>query len=144
MKWILGCAAGLLLLCSCEGVLPPNIPNVPVDQTIFIFDPEYAALQGVGGYAELPGGSRGIIVFRVSIDRFNAYEMHCPYESSGSCGRVTPDENGLMLVDRDCDGDGCGSAFNIIDGSVVNGPSVYPLVQYKVILSGQGLLRVYN
>jgi hypothetical protein len=135
---------GWLMLLGCTGVLPPNIPNVPVDQTIFIFDAQYAALQGVGGYAELPGGSRGILVFRVSIDRFNAYEMHCPYESSGTCGRVRPDDTGLFLVDDDCGGDGCGSRFNIIDGSVVSGPSFYPLVQYQVVLSGQGILRVFN
>jgi len=129
---------------SCGEFRPPNIPIVPVDFTIFLFDPDFVNLQGVGGWVEVPGGSRGIIVFRAGLNRFNAYERHCPWEQTGECGQVGFDENQLFLECNACPGESCASRYNPIDGSLVNGPSTYPLFQYRTQFDGQAMLRVFN
>lgn len=142
----------LLCLClffpltwTCTPQYPPNIPQVQVDITLFLGDPFLVNLQGVGGSVEIPGGSRGILLYRASIDQFNAYELHCPYAHTDACGKVHPDQSGLFLVDDSCDtGAGCGSRFNIINGQVEAGPATYPLVQYNTNFDGQATLRIFN
>lgn len=115
-----------------------------VDITINIFDSQFVNLQAVGGSAYVNGGSRGIVLYRVSIDQFNAYERHCPYDTENLCGKVTLDSNGLYLVDDDCGGLGCGSRFNIINGTNVDGPAIYPLLQYNAAYDGGALVRIFN
>ena len=139
---------GLILLVfgfsGCQKQYPVNIPYVSFDYTINIFDPAFVSLQGVGGSVFIDGGSRGLIIYRVSIDQFNAYERHCTYDSENPCGKVDFDTSGIILVDNDCSGAGCGSKFNIIDGSVLNGPAQYPLIQYNTSFDGMAMLRVFN
>lgn len=132
------------LLAGCKYQNPANIPHVDVDITINIFEQQYIDLQGVGGIAYVSGGSKGIVVYRVSIDQFNAYERHCPYDTENPCGKVSLDNNELYLVDNDCSGGGCGSRFNPINGSNVDGPAIYPLLQYNTAFDGGALLRIYN
>jgi hypothetical protein len=129
---------------GCQRQYPVNIPYVSFDFTINILDPTYVNLQGVGGSVIIPGGSRGIVVYRVSIDQFNAYERHCTYDCNNACGKVDYDSSGIVLVDNDCGGAGCGSKFNLIDGSVLNGPAQYPLIQYTTSFDGMAMLRIYN
>jgi len=129
---------------GCTKQYPVNIPYVTFDFTINILDPTYVNLQGVGGSVIIPGGSRGIVIYRVSIEQFNAYERHCTHDTDNPCGKVDYDSSGIILVDNDCSGSGCGSKFNIIDGSVLNGPAVYPLIQYTTQFDGMAMLRVYN
>jgi len=134
----------MISLSGCQRQYPVNIPFVRFDYTINILDPAYVNLQGVGGSVFIDGGSRGIVIYRVSIDQFNAYERHCTYNCDNPCGKVSFDSSGIVLVDNDCGGSGCGSKFNVIDGSVVNGPAQYPLIQYTTSFDGQAILRVYN
>jgi hypothetical protein len=141
---ILGLLLVMLSLSGCQRQYPVNIPYVKFDYTINIMDPAYVNLQGVGGSVFIPGGSRGLIIYRVSIEQFNCYERHCTYNSDNPCGKVSFDSSGIVLVDDDCGGSGCGSKFNIIDGSVANGPAQYPLIQYTTSFDGITMLRVYN
>jgi len=134
----------ILSLTGCQRQYPVNIPFVRFDYTINILDPYYANLQGVGGSVFIEGGSRGILIYRVSIEQFNAYERHCTYNSDDPCGKVSFDQSGIVLVDDDCGSSGCGSKFNVIDGSIVNGPAQYPLIQYNTQFDGQAILRVFN
>ena len=130
---------------GCQKQYPVNIPYKTFDFTLNVLDPAYVNLQGVGGSVFIDGyGSRGLIIYRVSIDQFNAYERHCTYDSQNACGKVGLDSSGIMLVDNDCGGAGCGSKFNIIDGSILNGPAQYPLIQYTTSFDGMSMLRVYN
>lgn len=129
---------------GCQRQYPVNIPYITFDYNINILEPAYVDLQGVGGSVFIPGGSRGIVIYRVSIEQFNAYERHCTYDCDNPCGKVDYDSSGIVLVDSDCGGSGCGSKFNIIDGSVLNGPAQYPLIQYATTFDGMAMLRVYN
>lgn len=135
-------AVGSLLFIHC-GQHPANIPNVPIDITISTFVPQFISLQAVGGWAYLNGGSRGLILYRASIDQVNCYERHCPYDTENPCGKVSVDSNGLFLVDNDCYGEACGSRFSLINGSVVDGVAIYPLKQYNTSFDG-ALIRVFN
>jgi len=134
----------LISFSGCSKQYPVNIPFVSFDYTINILDPAYVNLQAVGGSVFIDGGSRGIIIYRVSIEQFNAYERHCTYDTDNACGKVSFDSIGIVLVDDDCSGSGCGSKFNIIDGSVSNSPATYPLIQYTTSFDGMSMLRVYN
>lgn len=140
-SWILLLLAGCVMM-QC-GQYPANIPYVPIDITINTFEPQFISLQAVGGWAYLNGGSRGLILYRASIDQVNCYDRHCPYNTENSCGKVSIDSTGLFLVDNDCFGGGCGSRFSLINGSVVDGVAIYPLKQYKTTLDG-ALIRVFN
>lgn len=122
---------------------PANIPYVPIDITISTFDPQFVSLQAVGGWAYVNGGSRGLILYRASIDQVNCYERHCPYDTENPCGKVSVDSTGLFLIDNDCYGEGCGSRFSLINGSVVDGVAIYPLKQYNTSFDG-ALIRVFN
>lgn len=133
----------LFLFWRCGNYHPSNIPNVPVDITLSIYEAQFVDLQAVGGYAYVNGGSRGIILYRASINRINAYERHCPYNTEDPCGVVSLDSSEIKLIDYGCDGNGCGSQFNIINGQVLNGPAVYALLQYNTSFDG-AILRVYN
>jgi len=131
-------------LSGCKPILPEHIPYVPIDKTIYLFDPEFVNLQGVGGAAYVNAGSKGLVVYRVSMNQFNVYERHCPYYSGDGCGMVSFDESGLYLVDNDCFGQGCGTIYSLINGTVVQGPSTFPLVKYNCQFDGGVILRIYN
>lgn len=132
------------LMTGCHKQYPVNIPYKTFDVTINVLDPSFVNLQGVGGSAYIDAGVRGIVIYRVSIEQFNAYERNCTYDCTNACGKVSLDTSGILLVDNDCGGSGCGSKFNIIDGSVLNGPAQYPLIQYTTSFDGMSMLRIYN
>lgn len=116
------------------------VPNIPFDITIDINLPSYYALTGVGGYAYVIGGSRGIIVYRRSIEEFVAFDRHSPEDPEATCPNpLYPDpDNFLTLIDS------CSSAkFSLYDGSPMSG-SEYGLRQYQTQFNGTNLVRIYN
>lgn len=127
----------LPLLVGCDNYDNP-IPRVPVDFTIYPNDITYYRLNTYGGYEYLTGGVNGIIVYRLDEWTFFAYDRACPYdfEEADSWLYVAPD--GLRLVDSLC-----GSTFNILDGSVLSGPSRWPARKYNTRFDGMRL-RIYG
>ncbi len=124
--------------CNKNKIHP--VPDIPFDITIDINLPSYNALIGVGSYAFVNGGSRGIIVYRRNIDEFVAFDRHSPVDLNGTCPEpLYPDpDNFLMLIDS------CGPAkFSLFDGSPVEG-SEFGLRQYQTIYNGTNLVRIYN
>lgn len=114
------------------------IPDVRVNESLLLNQPQYFPLGVVGGWMYVNGGSKGIIVYRYSIDEFRAYERHSPYRSDETCSKVDVDSLDLIAVER-CDS----SKFVLSDGSVLEGPAEVPLKQYQTILEGQ-VLRITN
>lgn len=123
---------------GCSKDKNSNIPLVNVNLTIYTNDPAFNIISVPGGWTYVNGGSRGIIIFRVSNDQFNAYDRHCTYDSSNSCALVSVDVTNIVGLD-DC----CGSKFLLNDGSVTNGPASLPLKQYQTSFDGQ-VLRIFN
>jgi nitrite reductase/ring-hydroxylating ferredoxin subunit len=102
--------------------------------TINLSFPQYRALNADGGFVEIEGGLRGIIVYRESVTTFLAYERNCPYAPLEACANVDVDISRIFLVDR-C----CGSNFSLSDGYPTKGPASRPLRRYRIQLSGTTL-----
>ncbi|MBL4594365.1 MAG: hypothetical protein JKX68_11210 [Flavobacteriales bacterium] len=126
------------LFLSCSKDDNNYIPLVNVNIIIHTNDPAFINLTVPGGWTYVNGGSRGIIIFRVSNDKFNAYDRHCTYDTGNSCALVSVDVNNITALD-DC----CGSKFLLTDGSVTKSPATLPLKQYNTSFDGQ-VLRIFN
>jgi len=141
MKFVLFLVLSTILLassCNKNGVNP--VPNIPFDITIDITLPSYSNLIGVGGWAYVNGGSRGIIVYRRAIDEFVAFDRHSPADPEGTCpfALYTDTDNFLQLNDT------CNNAtFSMYDGSPISN-SQFGLRQYRTVFNGTDLLRIYN
>ena len=130
----------LILVSSCKKNNNHPVPNIAFDMVIDINLPSYNALIGVGNWSYVNGGSRGIIVYRRSIDEFVAFDRHSPADAAGTCPQpLTPDpDNFLTLVDT------CSSAtFSLYDGSPMSG-SDFGLRMYQTSFDGSSLLLIYN
>lgn len=132
--------AGLTVSSSCKKKNNLNpVPSIPLDITININLPSYNALTGVGGWAYVEGGSKGIVVYRRSIDEFVAFDRHSP-ANDGTCEQslVTNEDNFLQLDDL-CSG----ATFSLYDGSPMSG-SEFGLRMYMTFFDGSDNLRIYN
>jgi nitrite reductase/ring-hydroxylating ferredoxin subunit len=133
---------GLMLLLYISGCSKEENKNeIPVVGVSFVIDPnstEYLELNGVGGWVNLTGGYKGIIVYRKSSSEFMAYERACPYDWEVPEARVEVDPSGLFAACPSCK-----SKFILIDGSAFEGPTHYPLKQYQTQFDGT-LLYVTN
>lgn len=116
----------VVALSSCkDDPVDSPVPYAPVNIVLYESDPQFFALNAVGGWTYLSGGSRGIIVHRRAQDEFVAYDRHCPYKVEDPCGITEVSNNGFSIVDS-C----CGSTFSLYDGSVTKGPATLPLKGY--------------
>jgi len=127
-----------LLLFGCSKNEEQNIPLVRVDVTIYTNNPSFNAISVPGTWTYINGGSRGIIIYRVSNDEFRAYDRHCTYDSGNSCALVSVDNTNITGIDE-C----CGSTFILTDGTVTKGPASLSLKQYQTSFDG-AVLRIYN
>ncbi len=123
---------------SCRDKDENLIPYVTVDFTIDILSTFYTELTSVGGYVYLTGGYKGILIYRLSMEEFLAYDRCCSYEPREPCERIQMEPSGLTMIDS-C----CGSRFIILDGTPIEGPATRMLRQYRTMFDGR-YLRVYN
>jgi nitrite reductase/ring-hydroxylating ferredoxin subunit len=115
-----------------------GIPLVAVDVQLNVNNPSYFNISVPGGWVYINGGSKGIIVYRKSVDEFMAYDRHSPYQSENGCVVVVDSTTNVTVIDECSD-----SHFLLTDGSVFNGPAGLPLKQYQTSFSGS-ILRIYN
>ncbi len=142
----------MIFSLSCnKGSINPNIPNVSINISINPNTTIFQELNTVGGWVYLdekpgvyiPFGSRGIIVYRVDIDQFVAYERQPPNDPDKCC-----DDNGCtkLLVGNyfPMVRDTCTeTSYFIYDGSIIEGEGRYSLIQYAAVYDGN-LLHIYN
>jgi len=122
-----------------DGNNSSQIPNIPTDIAININLPSYNALSNVGGFAYAQGGSRGVVVYRVGLDQFAAFDRHCTYQVSEGCTIEVDDGN--LATDQEC----CESVFEIINGTPVEGPAERPLYQYNTQFNpNANTVRIFN
>lgn len=127
---------------SCEDT--PYNPNVPDAYINFSIEPNstfYYELNTVSGwmYVSAPPQSRGIIIFRYSMDEFRAYERQSPNDPN-HCG-----EYSRLIVDFPFVVDTCLDVrYSILDGQIITeGYNGYPLIQYHTQYDGN-TLRIFN
>jgi len=131
---------GITVSSSCKKNNTGNpVPTVPTDMTININLPSYNALVGVGGWCYIVGGSKGIVVYRRSLDEFVAFDRHSP-ANNGQCADPleVDNNNNLQLIDS------CNNAvFSMVDGSPIAN-SEFGLRAYVTFFDGIDQLRIYN
>ena len=129
-----------LLSCSDSDTDPNNIlPNVPVNETVFLNNPQYIDLNAVGGWAYTQGGISGIILYRSGITSYIAWERSAPHLNPKPCSRMTV-KNSIIMYSS-C---GEGSKFSIIDGSPQTDGIQYAARQYRVDILGGNTLHITN
>ena len=130
-----------LILASCTscGEQQQFIPYVPVNLQIDLNLPAYNTLNFPGEAIALAGGSKGLYVYRYTLDEFVVLDRHATYDIPLAC-KVTLDADNFTLRDHD---DCSESEWQIIDGSVMNGPATLPLHRYRTSLNGS-ILSIFN
>ncbi len=141
MKILVFCVLSLFLVsASCTKSPNHPVPYIPFDFTIDLNLPSYSSLMGVGNWTYVVGGSRGIIVYRRSIDEFIAFDRHSPMDPDGTCEYpLFPDHDNFLLLKDTCSL----ALFSLYDGSPYSG-SEFGLRQYATSFNGSNLLRIYN
>ncbi len=144
----------ILFFASChKNNLNPNIPNVNIHISLNPNSTEFLELNTVGGWAYLdekpsiyiPPGSRGIIVWRMDMTHFKAYERQppndpfkCCNENYTLCGKLIVGDNYPFVKDT-C----TGTSYQLLDGSIFDGPGQYPLIEYAAEYDGY-ILYIHN
>jgi nitrite reductase/ring-hydroxylating ferredoxin subunit len=113
-----------LLLSGCEKEQYHPVPMVPVDFTINL-EFQFMGLNSIGGYDNVYGGFGGIVIYRMSIDQFTAFDRACTYDPRDNKARLITDNAPIATCPV------CGSQFLLLDGSPIKGPAKYPLRQYR-------------
>ena len=130
----------IIITSSCIKNNNNPVPSIPFDITIDINLPSYNQLQGVGAWTYVVGGSRGIIVYRRSMDEFVAFDRHSPMDPNGTCFLpLFPDQDNFLQLKDTCSN----AIFSLYDGGPISG-SNYGLRQYATQFNGSNLLRIYN
>lgn len=92
----------------------------------------------VSGWVYSTGGNRGIVIYRMTDDQFFAYDRTCPHDPENLSARVRVESSGMSVIDTVC-----GSRFTLTDGYPFDGPSKYPLLQYRTSFDGE-ILYIFN
>jgi len=147
--------AAILSASSCnKGNDNPNMPIVRIDISIDPNSTIFYELNTVGGgmYLDgkpgvyIPPESRGIIVYRMDMNTFKAYERTPPNNPDGCCNTHTKqctalifDVNTYPFVVDTC----TSTKYSILDGVIVDGTGTYPLIEYRCDYNG-AILHIYN
>ena len=139
---------------SCnKGSVNPNIPKVVINVTINPNSTIFQELNTPGGWFYLdeqpgiyiPQGSRGVIVYRVTMSEFKAYErqppnfpFECCEENEYNCTKLIVGGNYPFVKDTCND-----NLYQLLDGTLFQGDGQYPLIEYNAIYDGS-LLHVFN
>ncbi|WP_107037210.1 Rieske (2Fe-2S) protein [Brumimicrobium mesophilum] len=129
-------------LLSCSKNKQHPIPYYSFDANVNLTLPSYADLQGIGGWAYVSGiGSKGVIVYRQSLNVFVAFDRHSPAEGSFDCETgLTPDPNNFLILNDPCSN----AQFSLYDGSIIGGDTKWGLRSYLVEYYGGQFIRIYN
>ena len=114
------------------------LPERPVNQTVFLNNPEFINLQVVGGWAYTSGGISGIIIYHSGINTYLAYERSAPHLTPQACSQMVVKNS--LTMECACDD----SVFNILNGAPMTDGVSYPAKQYRVLNTGPNTLQITN
>lgn len=121
----------------------PNQVNTLVNIYIYKNTPEFFNLMVAGGWIYKAGGTSGLIVYRIAQNETNGdfvvFERNCPHEGGTNINAIVKVQNDNITAKDTI----CGSKFYITNGSVINGPSAYPLKAYNTTYDGT-VLHIFN
>lgn len=147
MPVVLGLFFFLFVFARCGNKTKDDeIPLVPVNIYLDLNVNSNAPLNLPGGYINISGGNKGILVFHNFDDTYIAFERTCSYHPYDACNLITMDNSGVVLLCGKYNGNTfepcCGSQFTI-EGYVSKGPATRPLRTYTVNRSGNQV-HIYN
>lgn len=130
----------LFMLSACSKNNNHPVPSIPFDFQIDLTLPSYQDLNGVGGWAYINGGIKGIIVYRQSTDVFVAWERQSPEDPTNACATgLTPNNDNFLQLEDPCSD----AQFSLYDGSPIAN-SGWGLRQYRAEWYGGNILRLFN
>ena len=139
LSWIVALFL-LCTACSSCGERPQYIPYVPVNIYLDLNLPSYNALQFPGQAILVNNeGSRGIYIYRLSMDEFVALDRHSTFDVDLGCKVTLDPDNTILRDDTTCSM----SQWSMLDGTVLQGPASLPLHRYRTTLDGPSL-HVFN
>lgn len=134
--------ASIIMFISCKESDQHMVPNVVVDELIYLNLPSSAPLQSPGGWIYHPGGFKGLLIYRAffngNADDFRAFDRTCPNHVNQTCGRVGVNSDNVT-VSCECDS----ARYVLFDGTPAAGNRSQPLRQYRVQFFGNSI-RVFN
>ena len=143
-----------VLICFCKKSKNDVIPNVYVDFTIDLADPEFISLTSVGatvtvnkftnnfGYRAAGFADNGIIIHS-GIDEFFAYDRTCPHDYVTDESSIKIEIDNSSSIYAVCPK--CKTKYGLpANGTPVEGAGRYPLKNYKTSYDGRRFLRVWN
>jgi hypothetical protein len=123
-----------LFLSSCQQDWISPVPYVMVDTTLNLNNQQFLPLRIDGGYVEILGGYKGIIIYRVNANTYRAFEKASPHRTNEICAYVYVDPSGLFLRE------GCDNSVYDFEGKPSGGISQTPLTRYPTYLDGNYLI----
>lgn len=132
---------GIVISPGCDK--DKDYDEIPFAIVNFTIDPNstfYWEINSPGGWIYLVADtpSRGIIVYRVSLDEFKAYERTCSHDPYEPDARIEVEPSSITAACPSCE-----SKFILLDGTPFEGPAKRPLKQYRTSYNGY-LLQIYN
>jgi nitrite reductase/ring-hydroxylating ferredoxin subunit len=136
---------------TCNKAVNDIIPDVYVDFTIDLLDPEFANLSVIGisdtidastnnwGYKSAGYDGNGIIIYS-GPDEYYAYDRTCPYDYAENSTSIKVKVNFTVAVCPHC---GTRYALSVY-GTPISGLGKYSLKNYKTIFDGERYIRVWN
>jgi hypothetical protein len=127
-----------LVFFNCEGnILPANcLREFPVNINTDLNNPQLNNAQTPGGFADLGGGSKGILLLNINGSQFVAFDKLCP---QSDCDAPMTFENGLVLK---CACDASEYSVNFGGAPQTDGFEC-PATEYKVSKNGSAI-RISN
>jgi len=137
---------------SCSRDENDVIPDVYVDFTIDLMDPEFVSLMAIDVSDTIDAttnnwGSRsagydgnGIIIYS-GPEEYYAYDRTCPYDFAvnGLSIKIKTDLSGIAFCPQ------CGTRYALsVYGTPVSGPGKYPLKNYSTSFEEERYVRVWN
>jgi len=117
-----------------------NLPNIPVNITISLNNPQYINLQVPGGWAYVDNsGIKGLIVYNLNGLDFRAYDRACPQLSpTKNCSKMVVQSSIKMVCP--CDN----SEFNILNGAPLTAGINFGAREYRATLINTNTLTITN
>lgn len=140
----------MLTLCcislSCKDESRTNFctPEVFVDAYVNTALPQYQQLNIIGGWAYVPGGNRGLFLYRNVNDEVVAFDRNCTYQPFDSCSTVSLNNSEAFLQCGSYSGTDwkacCNTKYNL-EGFPYEGFARCALRKYNVSRNGS-VIRV--
>ncbi|MEN8137927.1 MAG: hypothetical protein ABFR62_05805 [Bacteroidota bacterium] len=111
----------LIYSCKSDSVY---LPDIAVDEYVYINNPSNIKLQSPGGWAYHKGGIKGLIIYRTSSEKFKAYDRACPHISPNTCSILNVEDD--IIAKCECDE----KTFLLVTGEPIDGAS-HGLKEYR-------------